>query len=48
VKDYMVSKGIEPGRLQAVGFGMDKPIADNKHAAGRAKNRRTEFKLIQE
>ena len=31
----------------AVGFGPDKPVANNKSAGGRKKNRRTEFKLTQ-
>ena len=46
VRNYMISKGIDASRLTAVGYGMDVPIADNKTNAVRAKNRRTEFKLI--
>jgi outer membrane protein OmpA-like peptidoglycan-associated protein len=46
VRNYMISKGIDASRLTAVGYGLEVPIADNKTAAGRAKNRRTEFKLI--
>jgi OmpA-OmpF porin, OOP family len=48
VVDYLVKKGIAAERLQSVGFGLERPIADNKTAAGRAQNRRTEFKLISE
>jgi outer membrane protein OmpA-like peptidoglycan-associated protein len=40
VIDYFVSHGIEKSRFEAFGFGPDKPIADNKTEAGRAKNRR--------
>ncbi|MCC6996436.1 MAG: OmpA family protein [Deltaproteobacteria bacterium] len=47
VKDYMMGKGIAEGRLTAVGFGPDRPIANNKSGGGRKKNRRTEFKLTQ-
>lgn len=45
VKDYLVSKGIDAPRLTAAGHGQDEPIADNKTAAGRKKNRRVEMKL---
>lgn len=45
VKTYLKKKGIAENRLNAVGFGPEKPIADNKTAAGRAKNRRVEMKL---
>ena len=43
VKKYFMSKGIAEGRITAAGFGSERPIADNKTAAGRAKNRRTEL-----
>ncbi len=46
VKDYFVKRGIKAERLTAIGFGMEKPIADNKTSAGKAKNRRTEFQLL--
>jgi OOP family OmpA-OmpF porin len=46
VRTYLVTKGIAAERLTAVGYGMDKPIADNKTESGRATNRRTEFQLI--
>ncbi len=43
VKTYLVSKGITEDRLKSTGYGSSKAVADNKTAAGRAKNRRTEM-----
>jgi outer membrane protein OmpA-like peptidoglycan-associated protein/tetratricopeptide (TPR) repeat protein len=43
---YLVNKGIAPSRLVAKGFGATRPVADNKTEAGRARNRRTEAKVI--
>lgn len=45
VKHYLVSKGIDPERITTNGFGQANPVADNKTAAGRSKNRRVELKL---
>ena len=45
VKDYIVKKGVDSGRVSGQGFGESKPIADNKTAEGRAKNRRVEIKV---
>lgn len=46
VKDYLVSKGIDPKRITSKGFGDTRPVAPNKTAAGKAKNRRVEFTVI--
>lgn len=43
---YLVGKGVAESRLRAVGYGPDKPIADNATTAGRAQNRRVDFVLI--
>jgi outer membrane protein OmpA-like peptidoglycan-associated protein len=45
VRDYLIAQGVDFQRLTAVGYGMSKPIADNKTKAGRQKNRRVEFKI---
>jgi outer membrane protein OmpA-like peptidoglycan-associated protein len=45
VKDYVVKKGVDGGRVSGQGFGESKPIADNKTAEGRSKNRRVEIKV---
>jgi chemotaxis protein MotB len=39
----MILKGIDAGRLVAVGHGAEQPIGDNATATGRASNRRIEF-----
>lgn len=43
---YLVSNGIAAQRLMAKGYGETRPAADNKTEEGRAKNRRTEMKVI--
>jgi outer membrane protein OmpA-like peptidoglycan-associated protein len=45
VKTYMVSKGVLTDRITSVGYGQDKPMADNKTAEGRKANRRVEFTI---
>jgi OmpA-OmpF porin, OOP family len=44
VKEYLIAKGVTVP-LTAVGFGEERPIATNKTDAGRAENRRVEFKV---
>ena len=43
---WLVSRGISPDRLEAKGYGPTRPIATNKTNAGRAKNRRVEFHIL--
>lgn len=45
VKAYLEGKGIAAARLTAKGYGDTLPVADNKTAEGRSKNRRVEFKI---
>ena len=46
VKAYLVSKGIEKNRVYTEGKGEKHPVADNKTAEGRAKNRRVEIEVV--
>lgn len=46
VLDYLVGKGVKKEQLTANGYGSSKPVAPNNNAEGRAKNRRTEFKVL--
>lgn len=46
VKSYLVEKGVNASKIEAVGYGMSQPIASNKTAAGRQKNRRVEFTIF--
>ncbi len=43
VMNAVVSSGIDASRLAAVGWGQERPIADNRAEEGRAKNRRVEI-----
>jgi OOP family OmpA-OmpF porin len=44
VKKYLVSKGIDASKIQAIGFGFEQPVASNKTKDGRAENRRVDVK----
>ena len=46
VKRYLEGKGVDPKRLQARGYGQDKPVADNDTPEGKQKNRRVEFHIL--
>lgn len=46
VKSYLVVKGIEKNRVYTEGKGEKQPVADNKTAEGRAKNRRVEIEVV--
>jgi OOP family OmpA-OmpF porin len=43
VRAAVAALGVEAGRLSAVGWGQDKPVADNATEEGRARNRRVEI-----
>ncbi|MEF8985058.1 MAG: PKD domain-containing protein [Bacteroidales bacterium] len=46
IRDYLASQGVTEERLQATGYGESRPIAGNETRAGRQKNKRVEFILI--
>lgn len=46
VKTYLVSKGIERNRIYTEGKGASQPVADNRTAEGRSKNRRVEIEVV--
>jgi outer membrane protein OmpA-like peptidoglycan-associated protein len=46
VKAFLTSAGIDESRIGTVGYGPDKPIADNETKEGKEKNRRIEFRLL--
>lgn len=45
VRQYMVGKKVSPGRLTAVGYGEEEPVADNGTDEGKALNRRVEMRV---
>jgi OOP family OmpA-OmpF porin len=46
VEGYLVKKGVERKRLRSAGFGFDRPVVPNTTPLNRAKNRRTEFRVV--
>lgn len=48
VRTWLVGHGVEAPRLEAHGYGLEKPIEDNSTDAGRAANRRVEFKIVEQ
>jgi len=45
VKTYLIQHGIEASRLNAIGYGEKRPVADNRTQNGKEKNRRIEFRI---
>lgn len=46
VRGYLSQRGVSASRLEAIGYGFSRPVADNNTAEGRAQNRRVEVLII--
>ena len=46
VKKFLTGKGLETNRVYTEGKGFSQPVADNKTAEGRSKNRRVEVEVV--
>ena len=45
VANYLASRGVDPRRMSAMGYGLERPIASNATESGRAQNRRVEIAI---
>lgn len=48
VMAYIIKQGVDPSRMEAVGYGSTRPLESNTTSKGRAANRRTEFNIIEQ
>ncbi len=48
VRSWLIQRGVEDGRLSSEGYGLTRPVASNDTDAGRASNRRVEFKILEQ
>lgn len=46
VEQYLLSRGVQQERMQAIGYGSSRPRADNKTEAGKQLNRRVEIHIV--
>jgi len=47
VKDFLIKQGGDPKHIIALGYGPTRPIASNSTRAGKALNRRVEFRIVE-
>jgi OOP family OmpA-OmpF porin len=47
VKQWLITNGVNAGRLLSVGFGETQPIANNADATGAAQNERIQFRIVE-
>jgi len=45
IRDVLISKGISPERITAIGYGESQPVASNSSRSGRQKNRRIDIRF---
>ena len=45
VANYLAARGVDPRRMSAMGYGLERPIASNASEMGRAQNRRVEIAI---
>lgn len=45
VREWLLTHGVEPGRLLAQGYGQERPISPNVTPAGKERNRRVQFMI---
>jgi outer membrane protein OmpA-like peptidoglycan-associated protein len=45
VANYLAGRGVDPRRMSAMGYGLERPIASNASEMGRAQNRRVEIAI---
>ena len=43
---YLVNRGVAPERMEVIGYGKTRPVADNETESGRAQNRRVELRVV--
>ena len=46
MRDFLIDLGVDPGRLQARGYGDTRPVDSNATDEGRERNRRIEMRRI--
>jgi OmpA-OmpF porin, OOP family len=46
-RQYLIGRGVDAGRMTAVGYGEARPIADNETPEGQEENRRVELKVLE-
>lgn len=46
VRQALIEEGVDASRLEAVGFGQDRPVADNRSEEGRSRNRRVDVVVL--